>query len=100
MATLIVKSITRNQMTSTEQPAQILLQTTEIGGSVKQSVDIVNPFRTDIANRMETTIQPTIMHFNQATGMVNSDRNHFPIGIWILVLMFPYPGGILVTALG
>ena len=50
MATFLEKSIHRNRMMGTEQPAQISLTTTEIGGSVKYSMGITDPFRTDIAN--------------------------------------------------
>ena len=77
MATPLGKSITRNRITGTEQPAKILLPTTEIGGSVI----IANTLSTDTENFTEPTIQPTIFHLKQATGLGHSDWNHFPIGI-------------------
>ena len=63
-------------MAGTEQPAQIVFPTTEIGGSVI----IANTLRTDTENWMDLTIQPTIFHLNQATGPGHNERNHFPIG--------------------
>ena len=66
-------------MTDTEQPAQILLPT-ENGGSVKFSLGIVNSFRTHTENRTDPTIQPTIVHSNQATRIGHSDQENFPIG--------------------
>ena len=45
------------------------------------SVSIANPFRTDIKNWTDHTIQPTIIHFKKANGPVHSDRNHFLMGI-------------------
>ena len=65
-----------NWMTGTKQLSQILFPTTELGGAVKYSMVIANPFRTDTVNPKYTTIQPTIFHFNQETGMGHSDRNH------------------------
>ena len=38
---------------------------------------IANPFTTDTENRKDPTIQPTIVHFNQATVPGHSDWNHF-----------------------
>ena len=64
-------------MVGTEQLEEILLPTTEIGGSVS----IANTLRTDTDNRTDPTIQPTIVHIDQATKRVQSDQNHFPIGI-------------------
>ena len=63
-----------------EQRAQILLPTTEIGGSVKYFMSIENPFRTNTENWMDPIIQPTLLQFNQATGLGHSDRNQFPLG--------------------
>ena len=77
MTTPIGESITSNQMTGREQLAQILLPTTEIGGSVS----IANTIRTDTENWNEPTIQPTIVHLKQVTVAGHSDRNHFPISI-------------------
>ena len=51
-------SNTRNLMMGTEQLNQILFPATEIGGSVR----IENTPRTDIENRKDPTIQPTIYH--------------------------------------
>ena len=65
-------------MTDTEQLAQILLPT-ENGGSVKFSLGIVNSFRTHTENRMDPTIQPTIVHSNQANRPVLSDWYHLPL---------------------
>ena len=42
-------------------------------------MSIANPFRTDTSNRIDPSIQPTILHFEQATGAEHSDRNHFPL---------------------
>ena len=64
MDTLIGKSITSNWMMVTEQLAQILLPTNEIGGYLS----IKNTLRDDTANWMDPTIQKTIIHFKQATG--------------------------------
>ena len=63
-------------MMGTEQPAQILLPTTEIVGSIS----IANPFRTETANQRDPTIQPTIVPFKQANVPGNSDHKYFPIG--------------------
>ena len=63
-------------MTSTEQPDQILLKNTEIGGSVS----IAKKLRTDTANRNDPTIQQTTVHLKKGTGLGNSDRNHLPKG--------------------
>ena len=52
ITTPLGKSITRNWVTGTEQPDQILLPTTEIGGSVS----IVNTLRTDTENWKDPTI--------------------------------------------
>ena len=43
------------------------------------SMGIVNPFMNDTDNWMDSIIQPDIVHFKQATGLVQIDRNHFPI---------------------
>ena len=47
MATQLGKSITGNWMTGTEQKSYISLPTTEIVGSVKNSIGVVDPFMTD-----------------------------------------------------
>ena len=60
----------------TEQPAQIFLTTTEIGGYVS----IANTLKYGTKNRTNPTIQPTIFHFKQSTKQGNSDWNHSPIG--------------------
>ena len=52
LATPPGKSITRNQITGMDQPAQILFPTTEIGGSVS----ITNTLRYDTANQADPTI--------------------------------------------
>ena len=70
------KSITRNRMTGTEQPDQIFLRTTEIGGSIS----IVKTLKADTENWKDTTIQQTIFQFKQANVPGNSDLNHFLIG--------------------
>ena len=49
--------------------------TTELGGSVS----ITNTLRADTVNWVDPTIQPTIIHSKQATGLGKSDQNHFPI---------------------
>ena len=66
-------------ITGTKQPAQGLLPT-EIGGSVKFLVGIVNPFRTHTVNRTKPTIQPTIFPSNQDIVTVHRERNYFLIG--------------------
>ena len=63
-------------MTGTEQPAQILLLTTEMGGSIS----ITNLLGDDTNNRMDSTIQPTISHFKQEAVPGHSDWYHFLIG--------------------
>ena len=75
MAPMLGGGITRNHITGREQPAQMPLPTNEIGGSIKYSIGIANPFRTETENWTDPTIQPTIFHFNQVTGPVYSDRN-------------------------
>ena len=67
-------------MTIMAQPDQFLLQT-EIGGSIKFLVGITNPLMTHTENQTDPTIQPTIVHPNQTTGPVQSDRYHYPLGI-------------------
>ena len=81
MATPLGKIITRDWMTGMDQPAQILFPTTEIGESVKYSMGIANPFRTDTENQREPTIKPTIVQFKQETGPGHIYRNHFPLRI-------------------
>ena len=76
MITPLGKGITRNRMTVIEQLAQILLTTTEIGGSIS----IVNALMTYIENRTDPDIKPTISHFKQETGPGYSEQNHSPIG--------------------
>ena len=56
MATPLGKIITRDWMTGMDQPAQILFPTTEIGESVKYSMGIADPLRTDTTNWAESTI--------------------------------------------
>ena len=63
-------------MSDTEQPAQILLPTTEIVGSIS----ITNTLRTYTENQTDFTIQMTIVHLKQANGPVHIDWNHFLIG--------------------
>ena len=72
------KIITRNRMKSTEQPAQISFLTTQIGGSEKYLMVIADPFRSDTEDCTDPTIQQTIVHFNQETGLGHSYRNHSP----------------------
>ena len=55
------KIITRNLMTGTKNPAQVLLPT-KIGESVKFLVGNANPFRTNTNNQTEPTIKPSILH--------------------------------------
>ena len=56
MATTLGKSITRNQITGTEKRSQIFFLITEIGESVKYSMGIADPLRTDTTNWAESTI--------------------------------------------
>ena len=70
------KSITRDQRKGTEQPVQILLPTTEIGGYVS----ITNTLRTGTAIHTHPNIQPTIFHTKKMTRTGKSDRKYFPIG--------------------
>ena len=81
MATSLKKSITRNRMTGTEQPDEILLSPTEIGGSVKYSMGITKPFRTDTANWADPAIQPTIAQFKNSTVPGHSDHKNSPLDI-------------------
>ena len=78
LTTLLGKIIARNLMTGIEQPAQVSLST-EIGGSVKFSVGITNPFRTNTTNRTDPNIQPTTVHCKQATVLGHSDQYHTPL---------------------
>ena len=79
MANPLGKSINKTRIMGMEQPDQILLLTTEIGGSVKYSMDVENPFRTEKVNHVEPTIQPTIVYFNQVIVPRHSDWEHFPL---------------------
>ena len=63
LTTPLGKIIARNWMTRTEQSAQILWPATEIGAYINNA----NPLRSDTANWMDPTIQPTIFHFKKAT---------------------------------
>ena len=76
MATPIGKIINRNRMTGMEQPSQISFPATEMGGSVKYSTSIANPFRTDTVNQTDPTIKPTTNQFNQSNIAGHSDRKH------------------------
>ena len=67
LTTMLVKNIPSSIMMGTEQSAQVSLLT-EIGVSIKFSVGIAHPFRTHAANQNEPTIQPNLVHSNQATG--------------------------------
>ena len=88
MTTPLGKSITRNWIIGTEQPAQMLLQTTEIVGSVS----IANPLRYDTVIQTDPNIQPTIVHFKQATIPGGSDWNHLPIGSFNIGIYVPISG--------
>ena len=77
---MLGKSISSNLVTGMEQPAQVFFST-KIGGSVKFSVGIVHTFMTHTENRDGLTIQPTIVHSDQATGPVLSYWDYFPIRI-------------------
>ena len=65
-------------MAGTEQPDQILLPA-EIGGSIKYSIGIVNPFSNGTSNQTDPTIQPIIVHLNQMNGPIHSDQRYFPL---------------------
>ena len=78
-------------MTGTEQPAQILLLTTEMGGSIS----ITNLLGDDTNNRMDSTIQPTISHFKQEAVPGHSDWYHFLIGSLNNGIDVPRPGQII-----
>ena len=67
-------------MSGMEKPVQVSLPT-EIGGSVKFLLGNVNPFRTHTENRADLTIQPTIVHSNQANVLGHNYQYHFPLGI-------------------
>ena len=56
MATPVGKFVAKNWMTGTEEQYQISLTTNEIRGSMKYSIGIANPFSTDKANWMDSTI--------------------------------------------
>ena len=92
------ESINRNKVTGTEKPAHLSLLN-KIGGSVKLLVGIVNPFRTRIAIQTDPTIQPTIVHSKKATIPGHSIGSNYPSVVCIVVLVFPDPGGILITTL-
>ena len=64
-------------MTGKKQLVKISFPNTEIGGPVKHSIGITNPFRDGIENHTYPTIQPTNIHFNQKTRQGNSDWNQF-----------------------
>ena len=72
MTTPLGKSITRNQMKGMEQPDQILLPTTEIGGS--RSID--NTLRTHTANHKYPTSQPDFVQLKKKTGPGHNYWNH------------------------
>ena len=86
-------------MTGMAQPPRVPLPT-EIGGSVKFLVGFVNSFRTHTVNLTDLSIQATIVQFNQETGLGIVIRTTPPFGFWIVVLIFPDSGRILITALG
>ena len=65
-------------MKGTEKSAQILLPN-EIGRYVKFLVGIVIPFRAHATNFTDPTIKPTIVHYNQVTVPVHSNRDYFPL---------------------
>ena len=96
MTTLFGKIITRDQMTGMEQLGQILLPTTEIGGSVS----ITNTFKTETTNQTNLDIQPTILHFKNLTELEHSELNHFPIRSLDSGIDVPRTGRILITTLG
>ena len=83
--------ITRNQMTGTEQPDQILFPTNEIGGCVS----IANTLRNNTENRTDPTIQITTVHLKQVNRPRKSDRNHFSIGSLNNGIDVPRPGQII-----
>ena len=60
-----------------EQPAQILLPTTKIGWPES----IANTLRIDKENRMDHTIEPTIVYLKQTTRSVHSEQKYFPVRI-------------------
>ena len=66
LTTSLGKSITNNFMMGMKQPDQVLLLT-EMVGSVKFLVGIMNPFMNHTANLAYPTIQPTIIQSNQET---------------------------------
>ena len=64
-----------------EQLAQVLLPI-KTGGYENFSVGIAHPSRSHRASQNESTIQPTIMHSNQPTGLGHSDWEYYPLGIF------------------
>ena len=64
-------------MTGMEQLDQVLLPD-EIGGSIKLSGGIVNPFRTHEANQNDPTIRPSIIQYNQSIGPGHIDWIYSP----------------------
>ena len=86
-------------MTGPAQPYQVLLPT-EIRGYIKSSVGIENLLRTHTAKRMDCTIQPTIVQYNQDTRMETAIGTTYPLVVWIVVLVLPDLGIFLITALG
>ena len=78
LTTAIGKSLSRNMMT--EELVQVSLLS-EIRGPKKLSVVIAHLFSTHRESWNLPTIQPTIVHYNQATGWGNRERDYFTLGI-------------------
>ena len=79
LTNLLGKIIPRNLIMGTEKMAQVSLPT-EIGGSIKLSVGISNPFSIHTANRTELTIKTTIIYPNQATVTGHIDQDYLTLG--------------------
>ena len=99
--TPLENSITVTQMKGTKELVQISLMTAEIRRANKHLVGIANSFKADTENRMEPTIQPTTVDFKQVIGTAHIViGTTSPLGFLVVVFMFPYPGGIMITKLG
>ena len=96
MVTPLRKSIARNRMTDTEQPAQILFPTNEIGGYVC----VANTLRDDTLNWMDPTVNQPPSNSIKQPDQDTVTGTTYPLGFLIVVLMFPDTGRIFITALG
>ena len=90
------KSITWNRMAGMEQPDQILLPATEIWGYVS----IANPLRPGTANQTDPLFNQQFSTSSKRPERYTVIESTLPLGVWIMILTFPYSGRILITARG